>query len=82
MQLRSHRVCALQMHNDDNDDDDDDDDDVCCVSVFSVTPSKKKVKVCRSFVRHRRNCDWSYHQLSDLEAYVSDDPSRSSQADC
>jgi len=23
--------------------------DVCCVSVFSVTPSKNKVMVCRSF---------------------------------
>ena len=71
------------MHADDDDDyDDGGGDDVCSVSVFSVTPSKNKVKVCRSFVRHRRNCDWSYLQLSDLEAYVSDDPSRSSQADC
>ena len=56
-------------------------DDVCCVSGFSVTPSKNKVTVCSSFiVRNRRNCDkrrtdWSYHhQLSDLDAYVSDDP--------
>jgi len=26
----------------------DDDDDVCCVSVFSVTPSKNKFTFCRS----------------------------------
>jgi len=30
------------------DDDNNDDDDVCCVSVFSVTPSKNKFTFCRS----------------------------------